>query len=306
MAIAFLVFEKLLGLFILMGLGLYFAHKEILTKDVTKNLSLLLTRFVAPSLFVSSFMSATYSLEKLIYLGLTFLVALLIIGSRIMMADVVFPEHRNMDKYATIFANVGFMGTPLALAVGGKEAVFYISGFVIANQLSQWTYGLYLIARDKSVINKKSLLINPATIGTAIGIFLFVLPLELPTVLSSTINAVADLNTPLSTIVLGSYFHKVSLKKIFLDRLAYQTAFWRLIGTSLISIVLIWLLPLGSYDVKLALSIASTGPTAMNSAMLSQVYGGDYEYASRLILLTTTLSLITIPVMMGVAGYLYL
>lgn len=306
MAISLLVFEKLLGLFILMGLGMYFAKLDILSKDVTKKLSNLLTRFVAPSLFVSSFISATYSLEKLLYLGVTFLVALLILATRLVLTQFIFSEERNMDKYATLFANVGFMGTPLAMAVGGKEAVFYISGFVIANQLSQWTYGIYLISRNKSVINVKSVLINPATIGTAIGIFFFVLPVELPSVITGAIDSFAELNTPLSTLVLGSYFHGVNLKEVFLYKPAYQTAFWRLIGTSVLSVLIIWLLPIASHDVKLALSIASTGPTAMNAALLSQVYDGDYEYASRLVLLTTVLALITIPLTMGLAGILYL
>lgn len=306
MAISFLVFEKLLGLFILMGLGLYFAHKEILTKDVTKKLSNLLTRFVAPSLFVSSFISATYSTEKLVYLGVTFLVAILILVSRVVITQLIFPEDRNMDKYATLFANVGFIGTPLAMAVGGKEAVFYISGFVIANQLSQWTYGIYLISRDKSLINVKSLLVNPATIGTAIGIFFFVLPVELPSVVVGAVDSFAELNTPLSTLVLGSYFHGVDFKEMILYKPAYWTAFWRLIGTSLVSVIIIWLLPIASHDVKLALSIASTGPTAMNAALLSQLYGGDYEYASHLVLLTTVLALVTIPLTMGLAGILYL
>lgn len=306
MEISFLVFEKLLALFLLMGMGLLFAQQGIFTKEVTLQLSKLLTKFVAPSLFVSSFVEAEFSWEKLSNLGISFLAALLILGTRIIIVRFLFPAQRNMDKYATLFANVGFMGTPLALAVGGKEAVFYISGFVIANQLTQWTYGIYLISRDRSVVNSRSLLLNPATLGTVIGIFFFVLPIEIPQVFVGAVDSFAALNTPLSTLVLGAYFYKASPRQIFLYRPAYQTAFWRLIGTSVFSILLIWALPIGETDVKLALSIASASPSALNTALLSQVYGGDYEYGSRLVLLTTTLSLLTIPIVMGLAGILYL
>lgn len=306
MAISFLVFEKLLTLFFLMGMGLLFAQQGIFTKEVTLQLSKLLTKFVAPSLFVSSFIAAEFSWEKLSNLGLSVLAAFLILGTRLILVHFLFPAERNMDKYAINFANVGFMGTPLALAVGGKEAVFYISAFVIANQLTQWTYGIYLISGDKSVINLRSLFINPATIGTVIGIFFFMLPMALPQVVTDAVDSFATLNTPLSTLVLGSYFYKASPRKIFLYRPAYQTAFWRLLGTSALSILLIWLLPIAEHDVRLALSIASTAPAAMNTALLSQVYGGDYEYGSRLVLLTTTLSIVTIPLTMGLAGMLYL
>ena len=50
MAIAGLVFQKLLVLFLLMLAGLFLAQRQILTKEVTLQLSKLLTRFVAPSL----------------------------------------------------------------------------------------------------------------------------------------------------------------------------------------------------------------------------------------------------------------
>ncbi|MGT2829849.1 AEC family transporter [Streptococcus hillyeri] len=306
MAISFLVFEKLLVLFLLTGMGLLFAQQGIFTKEVTLQLSKLLTKFVAPSLFVSSFIAAEFSWEKLSNLGLSVLAAFLILGTRLVLVHFLYPAERNMDKYAINFANVGFMGTPLALAVGGKEAVFYISAFVIANQLTQWTYGIYLISGDKSVINLRSLFINPATIGTVIGIFFFMLPMALPQVVTNAVDSFATLNTPLSTLVLGSYFYKASPRKIFLYPPAYQTAFWRLLGTSALSILLIWLLPIAEQDVRLALSIASTAPAAMNTALLSQVYGGDYEYGSRLVLLTTTLSIVTIPLTMGLAGVLYL
>ncbi|WP_373822747.1 AEC family transporter [Streptococcus ferus] len=306
MTIAALVFQKLLVLFALMLLGLYFAHQKIFSKEVTFQLSKLLTRFVAPSLFVSSFVAQDFSWQRLGLLGIMIGAAFVLLLVRIPIVNFLLPKHRNTDQYATLFANVGFMGTPLAYAVGGADAVFFISGFVVANQCMQWTYGLYLISQDRKVINWKSLIVNPAVIGTAVGLSLFMLPFQLPAVLSDTIDSFALLNTPLSTLVLGSYFYKTSFKELFLYKPAYYTAFLRLIVTSLISIMMIGFLPVDSHDLKLALTIASISPTALNAALLSQVYGDDYEYGSRLVLLTTVLSLISIPLLMALADILYL
>ncbi|AXQ78833.1 permease [Streptococcus chenjunshii] len=306
MTIAALIFEKLLVLFLLMGAGLFLAYRRIFTKEITLELSKLLTRFVAPSLFISSFISQEFSWEKLILLLAVIASAFLLIVIRIILMPLFLPKNRNTDKYAILFANVGFMGTPLALAVGGKEAVFFISGFVVANQIMQWTYGIYLISQDKSVINLRGVFINPAMIATVIGILLFLLPFKLPVVLTDAIDTFAQLNTPLSTLVLGSYFYKTAFKDIFLYPAAYYTAFLRLFMTSFISILIIWLLPFSLSAVKLALTIAVISPAAMNTALLSQVYGGDYEYGSRLVLLTTVLSLVSIPIMVAVASFLYL
>lgn len=306
MAIASLVFQKLVVLFLIMGAGMFLAHKDIFTKDVTFKLSKLLTTYVAPSLFVSSFISQEFSVHRLSLLLIMIGSAFFLLITRIFMVKFLLADDRNMDRYAALFANVGFMGTPLAEAVGGTNAVFFISGFVVANQIMQWTYGLYLIARDKNVINWRSLFINPAMIATVIGLFFFSLPYDLPTVITDAIGTIAKLNTPLSTLVLGSYFYKADFKEIFLYKPAYYTAFLRLFVTSLASIILIWLLPAEAHDMKLALTIASCSPTAMNAALLSQVYGGDYEYGSRLVLLTTILSLVSIPINMTIASLLYL
>ena len=306
MAIAVLVFQKLVVLFLIMGVGIFLTHKEIFTKDATFRLSKLLTTYVAPSLFVSSFISQDFSLQRLYLLLIMIGFAFFLLITRIVLVKFLLADDRNMDQYATLFANVGFMGTPLAEAVGGANAVFFISGFVVANQIMQWTYGIFLISNGKTKINFRSVLTNPAMIATVIGFLFFVAPFDLPVELSDTVATIAKLNTPLSTLVLGSYFYKANFKEIFLYKPAYYSAFLRLFVTSAISIFMIWLLPVDAYDMKLAFTIASSSPTAMNAALLSQVYGGDYEYGSRLVLLTTVLSLVSIPLMMSLAATLYL
>lgn len=187
-------------LFLLMAIGCVLMRLEIFTKDVTYHLSKLLTMLVAPSLFISSFISRTFNLKSLIELGIIILFSFFIILTCILLVHLLLPKHRTTDKYATIFANVVFMGTPLAFAVEGQDAVFYISGFVVANQISQWTYGIYLISNDTS----KSAILNPVAIATFIGLLLFILPIQIPYVLKDTVNTFAQLNTPLATLVLGS------------------------------------------------------------------------------------------------------
>lgn len=306
MTITYLVFQKLLVLFILMFLGLFLMKKEIFTKEVTYHLSKLLTMFVAPSLFISSFIASEFSWGRLLTLGMMILTSFFILITRIVIIHFLLKKDRRTDKYAAIFANVGFMGTPLAFAVGGTEAIFYISGFVVANQIMQWTHGVYLISNDKSRINLRTTLLNPATISTAIGLTLFVLPFHLPSIAKDAIDTFAQLNTPLATLVLGTYFYQVTAKEIFLYKPAYYTTFLRMILTSLISMLIIWFLPLDDTSVKLALTIASISPAALNTALLSQVFGGEYEYGSRLVLLSTLFSIVSMPILMALASVLYL
>lgn len=238
MTIALMVFQKLLVLFLLMGMGCFLA-RNILTKDITRQLSKLLTMYVAPSLFVSAFLKADFSSSRLIYLSITIAMAFFILITRIILTRFLIPKGRSTDTYATLFANVGFLGTPLALAVGGQDAVFYISGFVVANQIMQWTYGIYLITQDKTKVSLRTALLNPASISTAIGLTCFILPFTFPNVMIDAVSNFAQLNTPLSTLVLGTYFYKVNWREVFCYLPAYWTAFLRLIVTSLVSILII-------------------------------------------------------------------
>ena len=174
---------------------------------------------------------------------------------RIVIVSFLLSKERATDKYAVLFANVGFMGTPLAFAVGGKEAVFFISGFVVANQIMQWTYGLYLIAQDKNVINWRSILVNPAMIATIIGLFLFIQPFKLPIVARDAIDAFAGFEYASIHHCLGFLFLQSKVQRNFSLLAGLLHCFLRLLLTALISILTIWLLPIHSYPVKLALSI---------------------------------------------------
>lgn len=72
----------------------------------------------------------------------------------------------------------------------------------------------------------------------------------------------------------------------------------RLIFTPLVGLLVIWLLPIEAPYVLLVLAITNCTPTAVNTALFSQLYGGDYEYGARLVILTTMMSLITMPVIL--------
>ena len=73
MGIAYVVLQKLIVLCLLMGVGVHLMQKDIFTRDLTKQLSKLLTVYVVPTLFVSAFISSDFSLSRLKLLIVTIL-----------------------------------------------------------------------------------------------------------------------------------------------------------------------------------------------------------------------------------------
>ena len=86
-------------------------------------------------------------------------------------------ERRARDVLVFIgtFSNCAFVGIPFIdmFTGGNSEAMMYIIVFTAAFNLILWTLGAYLITQDKSQISVRKALLNPCTIGAAIGLLLF-------------------------------------------------------------------------------------------------------------------------------------
>ncbi|UDE94959.1 AEC family transporter [Carnobacterium viridans] len=146
---------------------------------------------------------------------------------------------------------------------------------------------------------------NPASLGSLLGLIVYLLQIQLPTILSDSLYTIANLNTPLAMILLGSYVAQSKLMDVFTHPRAYWTTFLSLILSPLISIFVLWLLPLDNYLVFFVLAIASSAPIAVNTALFSQLYGGDYEYGARLVVLSTLLSIISMPMVLQIAEFAF-
>lgn len=103
--------------------------------------------------------------------------------------------------------------------------VFFVSAYSAVTNILQRTYGIYIISGDKSLITPKRALLNPATLGALTGLIFYLLQIQLPTLLSDSLFTIADLNTPLAMILLGSYVAESKLLNLFNHPRAYWTTF---------------------------------------------------------------------------------
>ena len=97
-------------------------------------------------------------------------------------------------------------------------------------------------------------------------------------------------------IVIGIRLANVNLKQLFLDKSAYISAFFKLVVMSLVAISVVAILPV-DVTVKYAIFFLLSMPSATNTAMFAVKFGGDGDFASVCVLLSTALSVITIPLL---------
>ena len=111
-----------------------------------------------------------------------------------------------------------------------------------------------------------------------------------------SIDIIGNLVTPLSMTVIGINLAKVKVKELLLDKWAYISCFFKLIVMSVLTMLIVAFLPIDNV-VKYLMFFLLSMPSATSTAMFSVKFGGDGKSASVMVLLSTVLSILTIPLL---------
>lgn len=291
-------------MFLLMILGYVIYIKGWIDEVGTKQISNLLIRVIAPIIMITTF-QREFSIEKFKQLFLAFIFSFISMIIGFIIAKIIFKKEQKLEQFAVTFSNAGFIGIPLVQAILGNDSIFYLSAYLVCFNLLNWTYGIYLLTGEKESVSIKQALVNPATIGSAIGIILFSFSIKLPEIVLSALNSVGAINTPLAMIVLGVYIAQSKLKSLFNDYRIYFSSFISLVVIPVIMIFALLLIPEKYNEIKNVILIATAAPVGVSVAIFAEQYGSDYEYGSRIISLSTFMSLLTIPVIIYLSNIIW-
>lgn len=305
MDISLVIFDQLLQMFFIMMFGFILVKIKFLNMGGSQQLANIVTKFVIPIVLMLSFQQ-DYDSGQLQLLFTSLIGALAITLSRIFIAHTVLRNRSKIDRYAIVFSNTAFMGIPIILPILGYEGIFYLSMYIVVSAVFQFTYGIWMLSEGSQPITIKSILTNPASIGAFVGFGLYITRIPLPDVLYNSLDTIGGLSSPLGMILLGGYLARSQFKEIFLVKSNYWIVFIRLLIAPAVALLLIWLLPISDPSVLLVLAIANCTPTAVNTALFSQLYGGDYEYGARIIILASFFSIVTMPLVISLSTLLLL
>ncbi|MBR5179701.1 MAG: AEC family transporter [Lachnospiraceae bacterium] len=317
-------------LFIIIGVGVILSKCKVLNKERVSGLIDIVVYIVTPSNIIVSF-QREFKGELIFNLGFSFLAAFIVFFINCVMAKIVIRE-KNPDKncvirFASAFPNAGYFALPLQKAILGDIGVFYGAAYIGMFHCYIWTYGVKLLTKKPektvdspvfSLVDKsqnrplssqvlaalKKILLNPPIIGIFIGIIFFVLKIKIPNIILSPMQSFAALNTPLPMLIIGFYLANADLKATFSNLWVYIGAFLRLIASPAIALLICMLLKVDS-GVATSCIIACSAPSAALSGMLAQKFGRDTEVPAGMITFTTIVCIITMPVMVALAQYLF-
>lgn len=295
--------QQVVIMFLLMLIGFILFRTKKLGVQGSKELGNVLVYVIMPGVVINAYMTE-FSMERLKGLVLAFGFSILALGLAMAISALLFKKHP-IENFGTAFSNAGFMGIPIVQAVLGSEAVFYVSAFVALLNLLQWTYGVFVITKDKRQISAKKIVTNPILISMVIGIILFLIPVEIPYVVSGTVSLVAGMNAPIAMISLGTYLAQTTPRQMVCDKTAWISAFVRLFFIPLVTLLVLTPLPENYQVLKMAILIVAATPVGSNVAIFAQIHNKDYTQAVKSVCLSTLCSLVSIPLILGAAGWLW-
>ena len=179
----------------------------------------------------------------------------------------------------------------------GQGAVFYAASFIAFLNIGQWTNGVSRLNGQPLTegLKLKKLIQAPFVIAILAGLVLFATQIPLPDVIVNCITTLAGLNTPLAMFTVGVFLAQTDFWKMFRKKELYLVSAVRLLLVPAVSLLLLSLLPADMAAMKMVLLIAVSCPVGSNVAVYAQLHGKNYPYAVETVIISTMLSILTIP-----------
>ena len=300
-----LIFRQMLVMLFLLVAGVIAAKAGVMDGETTKrftNFNLLIPQ---TCMILSSILGADIDVPPLRVLGIlgTGVIMYAILVALGMLAPQVYrcpQSDKGVYSFMTIFGNVGFMGIPVAGALFGSAASLYAALLNIPFNLLAYTFGIALLSYkggEREPIHWK-LLLNVPLIASAASIALLCFHVKLTGPFGQAVDMLGDMILPSSMVIIGATLGQQNLKEVFGDWRVYLFAPMRLV---VVPVVLWAILHLFVKDSVFLVTMTLQGamPVAAFATMLSIQYGGNVQLASKTVLVTTVLSVITIPLVVG-------
>ena len=302
MNISILLMQQIVQLFLMIFMGYLIVKTGLVRDDDSKVLSKIILYLIVPCVIINAF-QVDYTTDTVKGLLIAFAASVM---TQVILLVVISVAgkllHLNEVEVASVYySNSGNLIVPIVTFILGQEWVLYGCVFMSVQLVFLWTHCKKIISREASYDWKK-IILNINMLSIFIGVILFFTGIRLPEIIRNTLASVGTMIGPASMIVTGMLFAGMNLKQIFANKRVYFITFLRLIVVPLIALVLIKFSNLASFSadgnkIMLIVFLAIITPSASTVTQMCQVYGNDSRYASAINVMTTLLSIITMPVM---------
>ena len=195
------------------------------------------------------------------------------------------------------------IGLPILQSLYGPTAVLFAGLTSTPCNITLYTYGVWRLSaktRSRGALRLKDIF-SPSVLATLAALVFFLFSLPVPGAVSRLMSACAGVAMPLSMVVIGVTMGSENLTAALRDRRVYAIALFRLVLAPLVTFLLLRLLTDNALLLKSCVVIAGC-PTGIVVPILSLQYGHDASLPSNCVIVTTLLSLVTLPILLLLLG----
>jgi len=306
--------ENILPIILIIALGYFLQVRGWFSDQFSGNISKLIMNVGLPaSIFVSVLKYLNRSMLAGLSSGLLYVFgafAISYVFAFIMIAILRVPAgRRGVFVNMVVNANTIFIGLPLNIALFGNEALPYFLIYYIANTVSTWTVGVYLITTDSKEGKKAGAkfdwkkLLPPPLVGFLIALVFLLLDIPVPTFATNTLTYIGNIVTPMSLLYIGIVLARAGFKSIRVDKDTIGALAGRYIVAPLVMLAILSIaggsLPANEFKTFI---VQSAAPALAVLPILADQGDGDREYATNLVTISTVLFVVVIPVVLTLLG----
>jgi len=305
-----IIAKQSLILVLIMGIGMLCVKFGLVTQAFAKEGSRFIMTLAIPATVIKQLMhrpDAAYF--KLMGIALVIAVGYHLLA--IPLTNLMIPKSEKNtywreSRFGIIYPNPLFFGLPIITAVFGPESGIFAIIFAFVVVIFSWTNGMTTLRGSFSF---KKLLLNPGVVGAAVGVLLFIFEPPIPSVVDEVFNYIVSLNVPMVALITGMFVADMDLKRTFLDPKIYFAAAIRTVVLPLLTVGLLALPGVsgwanGAYVAVISSVISLACPTAPALTLMSAMTGRDTRYGTAVILISSVMSIGTLPLVVYAANLL--
>lgn len=289
-----------------MFMGYAVVKAGLMKSSESKSVSVILVYLVIPCVIIKAFqVDYTPDVQKGLFLAIAAAVAVHILFLLITIPLKKIFQMDVIEQATSIYSNAGILVIPLVQELLGQDYVIYSSAYIAVQLILLWTQGKNMLCEEEKLEWKK-IFLNVNIISIIAGIVLFLFRIKLPAGVQDVLGMMNNMIGPLGMLLAGMAIAEVPLKLIFTKKRNYLSVAFRLLLYPVLGLFLMKAIQIvvnleNSSQILLTVYLACVTPACASVTSMAQLYDKDAAYASSLYVLTTLLSIVTMPVMV----YLY-
>lgn len=191
-----------------------------------------------------------------------------------------------------IFGNTGNLGLPLALFAFGDVGLGYAVVVFAVMAILSFTFGIWLVSDGGSLAK---VIREPVVLATLAGALFLWQGWQTPTFLTNTLGLIGQMAIPLMLITLG-----VAVARLQPGTFGLAIILSALKAALCVACALVAGLWFGLPPTALAVLIVQVAtPVAVTSYLLAEKYGADADSVAGLVVVSTLMSVITLPLILA-------